>query len=419
MPVAQTGAAPVLIVWEHGGNLGHLGRLLPIAIALRARDMSVVFAVANPAEFAPYVQTLGVTIFQAPLAAPQPPADNMPICPAEVWLRCGFAYPSDAQACVRKWLALFESVQPAALLVDASPMALYAANVAGIKAVAVGHGFELPPPEAGVCFAPWQEGLVDRVTQSEGALASALGDLARRLQPRSGRALGCAVGEVLGQSIQALCVWPELDHFDREPASIPYLGPIWHALPGSQVAQWPGKPGAKLLCYLTLSNKRYDLLWQALQTHGANVVVVSPGANEWLCQQVRGWGITVCAQHIGLDGMLRECDGVIGHGGLGLTSMALQAGKPLMLLPTQLEQGFLAYQLVRRGLGITTMSLLNKQQMQDRVAQLVQDVGLQTRVVQFSKRYLGFDPAQPVQRIVAALLDRKTPNTKIPETTPC
>ena len=39
------GTAPlILIVWEHGGNLGHLGRLLPIARTLRQQGYTVVFA---------------------------------------------------------------------------------------------------------------------------------------------------------------------------------------------------------------------------------------------------------------------------------------------------------------------------------------------------------------------------------------
>jgi UDP:flavonoid glycosyltransferase YjiC (YdhE family) len=40
-------AIKVLIVWEHGGNLGHLFRLLPIAGALKEVGYEVVFAVAD------------------------------------------------------------------------------------------------------------------------------------------------------------------------------------------------------------------------------------------------------------------------------------------------------------------------------------------------------------------------------------
>ena len=57
---------PVLVVWEHGGNLGHLARLLPVARALRERGHAVVFAVAQPRAVAPLLAGAGVTIVQAP-----------------------------------------------------------------------------------------------------------------------------------------------------------------------------------------------------------------------------------------------------------------------------------------------------------------------------------------------------------------
>jgi UDP:flavonoid glycosyltransferase YjiC (YdhE family) len=403
MQVVRSAAAPVLMVWEHGANLGHLGRLLPIAAALRARGTPVVLAVANPAVVTRQMQQLGVMVVHAPRVAALPPASGAALCPAEVWLRCGFASPSDAQACILQWLALFGAVRPAAMLVDASPMALYAGSVAGIATVAIGHGFELPPQGKGVCFVPWLEDLAGRVAYSEDALALATDSLAKALQPQRSSALGGAVGDVLNTATQALCVWPELDHFDRPPSDVPYLGPIWHAPPGAPAMQWPDKAGAKVLCYLTLSDRSYEMLWQALQLHGANVVLVSPGASVLQCEQVRARGAQVCAEPVALNDALQECDAVIGHGGLGLTSMALQAGKPLMLLPSQLEQGLLAYQLVRR-----------KQQMHERVAQLLQDAGLQAQVGLLASNYAQFDPAQTVEKIVNMLLTKK-----MPETMPC
>ena len=71
--------------------------------------------------------------------------DTAALCPADIWLRCGFASPPHAAVCVRQWLALFDVIKPAAVLVDASPLALYAALVAGLPAAQLGNGFELPP----------------------------------------------------------------------------------------------------------------------------------------------------------------------------------------------------------------------------------------------------------------------------------
>ena len=423
---------PVLVVWEHGGNLGHLARLLPVARALRERGHPVVFAVAQPRAVAPLLANTGVTIVQAPQVSLALPFTTSAVCPADIWLRCGFASPPHAKACVAQWLALFDKVKPAAILVDASPVALYAALVAGIHSVALGHGFELPPPLSGLSFAPWQDELAHGVSHSERVLESALAGLAASLvgerppaqRGDGGLARARSVGAILRLSRQTLCTWPELDHFDRmadaaDPAD--FVGPIWNDLPGAQTVSWPDKPGAKVLCYLALTDKRYDFLWHALQIHGANVLAVSPSGLDWVCESTRGWGVAICQRPVTLMGLLPECDAVIGHGGMGLTSMALQAGKPLMLLPMQLEQGLLAYQLAQRGLAISTLNNLNKAQVQARVTQLLQDTALRKRANRLAARYAGFAPKQAIDRVVAKLLSGSAPHSmnNLPERAEC
>ena len=417
---------PVLVVWEHGGNLGHLARLLPVMRALRKRGRPVVFAVAQPKTVAPWLADTGVTVVQAPQVELALPFNTSAACPADIWLRCGFASPPHAKACVLQWLALFEGVKPAAILVDASPAALYAAQVSGIHAVALGNGFELPPPSAGLSFAPWQNDLAASIAHSERVLASALaalaGSLAKDLQNTKiceSAVYGArSVGAVLSLSQQALCTWPELDHFERAVDAPAFVGPIWRDLPGVQTVAWPDKPGAKVLCYLALTDKRYDFLWQALQMHGANVLVVSPAGIDWVCEAARGWGVTVCRQTVAVAGLLADCDGVIGYGGTGWTSMALLGGKPVMLLPTQLEQGLMAYQLTLRGLAVSSLSPLNKEQVQARVAQLLQDAALQGRARQLSQRYPGYEPKQAIDRVLAMLSTPDCTN-KIPESAEC
>ena len=430
---------PVLVVWEHGGNLGHLARLIPVMRALCERGRAVVFSVAQPQAVAPLLSGTGVTIVQAPQVLLSLSFSTAATCPADIWLRCGFASPPHAMACVRLWLGLFERLQPTSVLVDASPVALYAAKFAGLPTVALGNGFELPPALTGLSYAPWQDGVVDGaadvVRHSERVLESALVGLASCLaseaspSSRGEAGLGQArsVGAILSFSRQALCIWPELDHFDRVEggaggaSAADFVGPIWSDLPGARALAWPDKPGAKVLCYLALTDSHYDFMWHALQRQGANVLVVSPAGLDWVCESARSRGVTVYQQPAALAGLLPDCDAVIGHGGMGLTGRALHAGKPLMLLPTQLEQSLLAYKLVQRGLAISTLDLLNKAQVQARVTQLLQDMALRARAVRLSARYPGFTPDTAIDRVVTKLLGGSSLDSKnkMPERAEC
>ncbi len=418
-PAPRPASQPVLMVWEHGGQLGHLARLLPVAQALRARGVPVTLAVAQPAAVTPFFVHMGVAVIQVPQVAAWPPATDTARCAADIWLRCGFANPVAAKVCVQQWLAVFAQMQPAAVLVDASPLALYAAQVGGLNAVAMGHGFELPPPVAGLSFTPWQENVPDdlaaKIAYSEQVLLSAFITLARSLDGVAVDGhLGTSVAQVLGAAKQALCTWPLLDHF--EPATrqisnaVPiYLGPIWHDLPEqgaeAQAAAWPDKPGPKVLCYLNLVDQRYDLLWQALVSQGANVLVLAPAGAAWACKEARGWGVTVLTQRLSLGDLFPDCDAVIGHGGMGLCSMALHAGKPLLLMPTQLEQGLLAYRLTQRALAISSLNHLNKAQVKLRVEQLLHGAALKQRAALFASGYAGFGPQQAVRAVVDLLLN--------------
>jgi hypothetical protein len=201
-----------------------------------------------------------------------------------------------------------------------------------------------------------------------------------------------------------LCTWPELDHFERALPEPAYVGPIWHALPTAAAVAWPDKPGPKVLCYLTLQDKRHDFLWRALQKQKANVVVVSPGGLPWACDAARGWGMTVHTQPLELSVLMPACDAVISNGGMGLTSMALHAGKPLMLLPTQLEQALLTYQLLQKGLVISTMRHQHQLQVQARVEQLLHDAGLKLRAAEFASNYAWFKPQMAVDRVTNMLV---------------
>lgn len=397
----------VLVVWEHGGQLGHLARLIPVVRALSAKGHPVLVATPDPAAvqiFFDSIELRGVTLIKTPQVARQQPAGHTIMCPADILLHCGFASPPDAQACVVQWLALFDRFKPSAVLVDASPMAQYAANVAGLHVVVLGHGFELPPPLSGLSFAPWLDGVGAAIAESEERLVSAMAALGRRFKNGPAGVLAVDAGIFMNTSQRALCAWPELDHFVRALPEPAYVGPIWHALPTAVPMAWPDKPGAKVLCYLTLEDKRHDFLWQALQTLQANVVVVSPRGLPWASDAARGWGMTVHTQPLELSTLMPVCDAVISNGGMGLTSMALHAGKPLMLLPTQLEQALLTYQLLQKGLVISTMRHQHQLQMQTRVDQLLNDAGLKLRAARFASNYAWFKPHMAVGRVTNMLV---------------
>lgn len=166
---------------------------------------------------------------------------------------------------------------------------------------------------------------------------------------------------------------------------------------------WPDGDGPKVLCYLNLRDKRYDLTWQALRDRGTNVLVISPSGAPKACEAARGWGIKVVERPVQLDPLLRDCAAIVGNGGMGLTSMALQAGKRVLLLPEHMEQAILAYRLSKQGLALATIRNKTKTVVAEKVDQLLNDEISAERIRNFSSRYGDYRPGVAVQKMVAQL----------------
>lgn len=398
----------VLLVWERGGNLGHLARLLPIAHRLRGLGTRVVFAVARP-EFgvdrlAPegFEWTLGPTL-------PSPTGETTSVlCHTELYLRMAFGHPEQTSDCVRQWCAVFEALRPHAIVVDASPLAMYAARCLQIPALVLGHGFEIPPQSGRLpCFKPWDAKSEERMLAFDRQLEASLLQLRSLLPVEFFEHAPLSLSTLFDPSSSALCTWPELDHFDRPGAhgglSPKYVGPIWSEPLKKRELDWPLKFGPKVLCYLNLQDKRHDPLWQALVKAGANVVVISPSGSPRACEAVRGWGIEVVERTVNLSALLCDCDAVVNHGGMGTVSMALHAGKPLLLVPENVEQGILAYRLSMQGLAAATVRLRDKIKVQSVVDAILGNASLKARAEDFAKKYIDFKPEQAVNEVLRLL----------------
>lgn len=392
----------VLLVWEQGGNLGHLARLLPIAQGLRARDVEVEFRLPAQAQANRLVEQAGFPWQATPIVV-LPPGETPAINHAEVLLRCGFGWPARRlHAVLLQWQAIFRDGRASAAVIDASPLALYAARSMGLNAIALGHGFEIPPASPGPCFAPWLPDAAQRARQCEEELAQSLYRVAdlvgQGLPPRT-------VGALYDPGQSALCTWPELDHFER-PAdhAIPYIGPIWADLPGAQRHAFSAGAGPKVLAYLNLVDDRHDLLWQALRHHGANVLIISPAGNPGAAQAARARGMDVAEHAVLLTQLLAQAHAVIGSGGIGLCSMALLAGKPLLLLPEHVEQGILANRLAKQGLAAATVRWQDRANMFGRIQALLAGAGAGPAVRELAARRANYVPADAVNPMVFNLV---------------
>lgn len=336
--------ATILLAWELGGDYGHLSRLLPVARALQARGHRTVFAVRDLLGAEALLTPYGMPVFQAPLWLGQVTNMPEPISYPEMLMRFGYLNARALTGVCRAWRNLVDVLKPDLLVLDHAPTALLATRGTGLARVNFGDGFCIPPQRRPLPpFRWWQRENMLRVQDSEQhALATANAVLQALDAPPM---LGLADLAVCDDSL--FCTFAELDHYPEREAR-DYIGPIFSLGQGVDPG-WPAGEGPKVFAYLKAGYAGLEHALGALQGSGARVLVHVPGAARQTVQRFGSAAMVFSAEPLDMARMSADCDLAVCHGGAGTTAAMLLAGKPLLLLPTHMEQTMTARRIT--GLG--------------------------------------------------------------------
>ncbi|MEO7941633.1 MAG: nucleotide disphospho-sugar-binding domain-containing protein [Burkholderiaceae bacterium] len=336
--------ARYLFAWELGGDYGHLARLLPVALALRARGHDVVFAVRDLMGAETLIQPHGITSYQAPLWLRQVTRLPDPISYPELLMRFGYLNATALTGVCRAWRNLIDLLQPQVVVLDHAPTALLATRGMALARINFGDGFCIPPVSQPMPhFRWWQPENTARLRDSE---QHALANANQVLQSLGAPPLA-SMGELRACDATLMCTFAELDHYpQREPQE--YLGPIF-ALGASADPAWPAAGGPRIFAYLKPGHGLLDTMLEALHKSSARALVHIPGATRQTLTRFDHGNVRLSTAPLPIERMARECDLALCHGGAGTTAALLLAGKPMLLVPTQVEQAMTAHRMAAMG----------------------------------------------------------------------
>lgn len=100
--------------------------------------------------------------------------------------------------------------------------------------------------------------------------------------------------------------------------------------------------------------------------------------------------------------LTREADAAVLNGGMSGTAAFLLAGKPVLCLPTQLEQFLTGWNILRMGAGLLVSPQDIAPGMSAVVARLIDDSGLRGAAAGFAAKYAHLDQAT----VISSLVDR-------------
>jgi UDP:flavonoid glycosyltransferase YjiC (YdhE family) len=392
--------ASIVFAWELGGHTGHVTTLLPIARALQSRGHEVRFLLRElksgaDLEGAAEIPRAAAPIWVGPGSYPNP------LNFGQILHNFGYQYPGSVRQLIDAWRERLAGAD--AVVANVAPAAHIAVLTLGIPSFEISQGFHVPPPSMPAPpLRHWEPAPRAELEAADRAiLASVNATLAAH-----GAAPLSTIGELFdGRAM--LLTYPELDIYpERGPAD--YYG-VPRSGEGSSVPDWPAGRGPRVFGYLYNYFAGLEPLLAALERAQARALLLCRGAHPDLVRKYEGGSVRVLNEPMSVSRVLPQADLVVCHGSHQMTAQALLAGKPLLMLPTQLEQFLIMRRVVRLGAGLGIDPLVPDADYGKAIEAL--GSGARGSVARaFAQRYAGHDAdaalATMIQRIERAVARR-------------
>ncbi len=392
-------ARTILFAWELGGGLGHLAPIAPVLGRLHEAGIRIVLAARDLSRARAIVGTRGIEFVQAPvkIAKSGPRVDPLRSY-SHILYNSGFADFDEFAAMAEAWRHLFEYVRPDLVLCDHAPLALLVARAKGIPRAAIGTGFCCPPDAYPMPdFRPWLAEAEERLRRDEDKVTA---NVNRFLEEWSCEPIE-RLGQLFGEADECLLTtYAELDHYPQREGGN-YWGPLDVAAGSDPV--WPESEGKKAFAYLKQTVELPRILF-ALETQEVCSLVYVDRLPFRLRVRYESDRLRFAPAPVNLDAVGRQCDLAILSGGHGSTASLLLSGRPILQLPTNLEQALtgLAVQRMQAGLCVNPE---RPAEMPKKLQAMLESDEYAAGAATFAEKYCGFDRQEQLNRLVQRLCD--------------
>lgn len=383
----------ILLCWEMGANLGHMQRMLPIALALGEAGNEVRFALRDLSRSERVIGPHGFPCFQAPVWLPRvvnpPPSWNY----ASVLVDAGWLDENGLLGLTKGWMHLYDGLGADLVVADHAPTALLAARAAGRAAAALGNGFEIPPLEDPLPPMDWWLDNARRPPPEAERLALIR---ANAVLARLGRPPMAALMDLFRGAPGFITCWPELDHYPAR-GEAEYLGPILAAAGGAP-PRWPMGEGARIFAYVMPEYRDFAELMRLLRSLGSPALVHAPGLAPLAAAKLESATLAFSAAPLDMAEITRSARLVIAHGP-GTATTALLAGIPTLQLPTHMEQLMVAKRLAGMGLSLCHYPKEPGANLKKSLRRILDEPDFAAAAGEFAERHRDFSSIQVAREI--------------------
>lgn len=379
--------ARILYTWELGDNYGHMSSFAGIAEELAKRGHEVVVVLQNLSEAAKFFGHINVRYFQAPVwKKKQAMAPRPALTYADLIRSFGYEDAAGLATMLSAWQELVKAIAPDLIVLDSSPTALLATRDMGIKRVAYGPGYAIPPATTPLPnLRIWQKVPPAEIKRREDAAIEVINQAAEKSNISPIKDLR----DLFQTDDQCLLTLQELDHYERRE-SADYLGPRFNVDTGDEV-QWPDVYEKKLFAYIRPDSKFFVELLAQLKEYPVNAVISAPGIPEKLKDKYEAPHLHFSSTPVRIAQMQKECDAAICHAGQGTVAAFLLAGVPMILFPNHLEQLLVARRAIQLGAAMMPKPDTKEVPYVKMLNHVFQEHSFKERAKSFAEKYQEYD----------------------------
>jgi UDP-N-acetylglucosamine transferase subunit ALG13 len=337
----------ILCCWELGEDYGHIGQFFPVIKALVARGHEVFFAVKDLSKIGDFAWPSGVVIVQAPIWLEKPKKPVRAECFAEIIQCKGYDTATHLKSLVTAWQFLFAAIVPDLLIIDHAPSALMASRGLNIPRIIFGNPFLSPPPGSPpINIRPWQQVDPARLNHIDSQVTCVINHVCMELN----LPVVAQVSDLFSVDHIMLTGFYELDFYRDLRSSVIYGGTLPPS-DGLQSPVWIPGMSIKVFAYLKFGREQVEPVLRHLAAMQVRVVCFYSGARPEDLERYAGSSIVVSNQPFDVGKVYRDAHAIICHAGFGMVTKSLHHGKPMLLLPTQIEQQNTAIRLKEMGVA--------------------------------------------------------------------
>ena len=388
----------ILLAWELGRHLGHVSRLLPLAMRLKARDHSVLAVVRDIPSASTAFGPAGVSFIQGPWHTGVPRSAVRMTGYSDLLLSQGWNDRSALWGLLQAWITIFRMFRPDVVVLDYAPTARLAAHVLNIPAVLIGSGFELPPPTNPLPpFPGFSWATADAAAASERHVLDNVNMvlLAHHAQP-----LG-ALNYLVGTESRFLTTFAELDHYGpRENER--YIGPLADTLHGRCI-DWPAGSRHRVFAYLRADMPELPAILEGLAAAEVSVVAYGPGISNELNVRFSSPQFVFSAEPLQYASLFEKADACLSYGSAGTVTTALLHGIPQLMIPVHIESQLTARRVESQGMGRMLLNQMSSSQVTQSLHTLLTARDTRLRARSFAERHRGFSAAAAAATVVESI----------------